>query len=319
MSEKNFYDNFIYNYNQLPWRAQQEQIYGLHLESIMEKLAIDLGDLYYKFKFVIYDHNMYKPIPEFLTQGKDVILIFLSDEKSSVPLDLRDKFFAIFKSYYPLEENLENCIAFPIGYSNSAALTEFVQFEDREYDASFAGNFLSNRLDFYRYFTFLKWLPPFQVKINFLKKIYFKALTKLKLFRSREFRGNFGNSRVFWSDGFAKGLPRGEYARIISETKIALCPKGFMSTECYRLLETMRLGCVVVADELPPSRWYKNSPIIVTTNWLNIEKTVNDLLSSPERMLEIHKNMLMWWNNVCSDDAVASYLADEVRKLEYGR
>ncbi|MEO8613580.1 MAG: hypothetical protein ABI600_00440 [Luteolibacter sp.] len=315
MAEREYFENFYYNYNQLPWRSSAEMIYSFHLDNILQKLSEILGDYYYNFTFVIYDHNMYQPLPEFKITGSNVILIFLSDEKSTVPLEICDKFFAIFKTYYPLDENTRNIIAFPIGYSNSANLTSFQPFEERRYDASFAGNFLSNRLDFYRQFTWLKYLPPFPIISPLVRKTYFKILTKLKIFRPREFTGNFGNSRCYWSGGFAKGLPREEYAAIISDTRIALCPKGFMSTECYRLMETMRLGCVIISDELPPSRWYKDSPIIVQKDWLNIDKVITGLTRDPQRMLDLHRQTLAWWRDVCSDEAVANYLADEIKRI----
>jgi hypothetical protein len=316
MIVRTYYDNLIYNHTQLPWRALPDRIYGYHLENVLERLATELGELYYEFKIVIYDHNMYKPLPDFPTHGKNVILIFLADERSTVPNELSEKFFAIFKSYYPLENSTNNIIPFPIGYSNSADLTKFIPFDEREYETSFAGNFLANRLDFYRQFTLLRFLPPYPIMSEFWRKVYYKILTKAKIFRSREFFGRYGKSRIFWSDGFAKGLPREEYARIISQTKIALCPKGFMSTECFRLMETMRLGSVMISDELPPSRWYKGSPIIVTTDWLHIDKVIENLVTNPAKMQEIHEKMLAWWRDVCSDEAVAVFLAQELLRLK---
>jgi hypothetical protein len=316
MSEKHFYDRLYYNSNQVLWRADPKMIYGFHLESILSKLADILGDTYHDFRFVVYDHQMHLPLPDFKITGQDVILIFLADENSTVPLEICDKFFAIFKAYYPLEENVRNILAFPIGYSNSASLTRFIPFKEREYFTSYAGNFLGNRLDFYRQFTWLRYLPPFPINSPRLRTLYFKILTKFKIFRPRKFIDTFGKSICYWSGGFAKGLSRDEYATIISETKIALCPKGFRSTECFRLLETMRLGCVIVSDELPPSRWYKDSPIIVETDWLNIGKILEALRSDPEKMLALHQKTLEWWENVCSDEAVAQYLADGILRLK---
>ena len=212
-----------------------------------------MGDSYYDFRYVFYEHNTHKPLPEFKIQGQDVILIFVADENSTVPLELCDKFFAIFKNFYPLEENVRNIVAFPIGYSNSAVLMTFRPFEERKYDASYAGNFLANRLDFYRQFTWLRFLPPVPIQSTWMRKVYCRLLTRLRIYRPRMFRDTFRKSICYWSGGFAKGLPRDEYAEIISETRIALCPMGFKNTECFRLLETMRMGCVIVADVLPPS------------------------------------------------------------------
>lgn len=316
MSTPQFYDQFYYYHDLSKWRANPEQIYGLHLEIVLSKLEVILGESYQDYRFLIYEHKPWLGFPEFKMCGRDVILIMLSDERSCVPLEISDQFFAIFKAYYPLEQNVKNILAFPIGYSNSASLTRFIPFKEREYLTSYAGNFLGNRLDFYRQFTWLRYLPPFPIKSPRLRTLYFKILTKFKIFRPKKFIDTFGKSICYWSGGFAKGLSRDEYATIISETKIALCPKGFRSTECYRLLETMRLGCVIVSDELPPSRWYKDSPIIVETDWLNIGKVLEALRSDPEKMLALHQKTLEWWENVCSDEAVAQYLAEEILRLK---
>lgn len=316
MSEKKFHDNLYFYFDQSKWRANPEAIYGFHLESVLEKLAAILGDAYHDFRFVVYEHRMAQPYPEFKITGKDVILIMLSDENSTIPPEeISNQFFAIFKAYYPLEENVRNIVAFPIGYSNSASLTRFIPFGERNLDASYAGNFLANRLDFYRQFNFWRFLPPFPIMNRKLRTFYFKVLTKLKLYRPQMYRDVFGKSICFWSGGFAKGLSRDEYADIISNTRIALCPMGFRSTECFRLMETMRLGCVMISDELPPSRWYKDSPIIVETDWLNIRTIIQQLLADPARLAELHRKTLEWWETVCSDEAVARYLADEIQRI----
>jgi len=316
MNERSVLEKVVYQFDLMPWIPDKNQIYGDHLVNVLRELSLELGERYWDFTFVVYDHKMRKPLPDFKTSGRNVILIFLADEMSTLPETLCDSFFAIFKAFYPLEKAHRNILPFPVGYSNSAAMAEFIPFPGRKYDASFAGNFLSNRLDFYRQFNFLRYLPPFPIYASSVRKYYAKILQKFRIFRPTTYTNRFGKSICYWSDGFAKGLPREEYAKIISETKIALCPKGFISTECYRLMETMRLGCVIISDELPPSHWYRDSPIIVTKNWLHIDKLVNELLGDPERMLEIHGKTLDWWRDVCSDRAVALYLAGEIRRLE---
>lgn len=316
MNTRNFHDRLFYHYDLSPWRAGPEQIYGFHLESVLSKLADLMGDSFHNYRFLIYEHKPWLDFPEFKMTGKDVILVMLADERSRVPLEICNQFFAIIKSYYPLEENVKNILAFPIGYSNSASLTRLIPFNERKYDASYAGNFLANRLDFYRQFTWLRFLPPFPIHHVRVRTLYFKILTKLNLYKPRAFQDQYGKSICYWSGGFAKGLPREEYADIISNTRIALCPKGFRNTECFRLMETMRLGCVLIADDLPPSRWYKDSPIIIETNWLKIGTLIRGLLDDPARMAELHRKTLDWWENVCSDDAVARYLADEIHRLK---
>lgn len=313
---KKFLQKVRYYYNLESWEADPEKIYGCHLENILKILEELLGEIYYEYKFLIFDKKPRIPIPDFELFGDDVILLFLSDEKSTLPTEVCDKFFAIFKSYYPLDKNIKNIVDFPMGYSNTSELTRHIPFDDRAYDVSFAGNFQGSRLDFYRSSSYLRILPPWPVKNHRVSTAYSKALRKLGIFKAGEKPSSFGNSLIYWTDGFAKGFSRKEYAEILSQTRVALCPTGFISPESFRLFEAMKLGCVlVVSDQLPPSRWYKNSPIIVEKNWLKINKVIRDLIKNPDELRSIHEQTLNWWNDVCSDQAVARYLADEILRL----
>jgi len=302
--------------NGSPWDPDPAAVYGSHLDNVLRWLSIDWGDHYFDFRFVVYHHPVYSPLPEFTLKGPSTILIFLSDEESTIPKSLCKQFFAILKTYWPLENPLQNIISFPIGYSNYASNAEFIPFEKRCYRATFAGNFLSNRLDFYRQFTRLKSCPPWPIDSIYLRKAYWHFLTRTKLFKPCEFGDWLPQTKIYFSDGFAKGLPREEYARIIANTQIALCPKGYISTECFRLFETMKLGCVIVADELPPSPWYKNSPIIIEKNWHGIRKLVRELAESPDVLMRIHRETLAWWEKTCCDASAARYLAANLEALK---
>jgi hypothetical protein len=251
-------------------------------------------------------------LPKFPITGENVILIFLSDETGMIPESLSDQFFAILKTYFPLDRPWQNIIPFPIGYSNSADLIHPVPFAERQIDVSFAGNFLPNRLDFYRQFSGLRFLPPFSLRSNILKKAYWHLLRRFCALG--EFTGWLPRTRCYFSNGFAKGLSRAEYADVLSNTKIALCPRGFISTECWRLFDAMKAGCIIVADELPPSPWFLDSPIIVEKNWLQIKSRLTALLQSPDEMAEIQTRTVDWWNRVCSDEASAQYVAAEIAK-----
>lgn len=305
----------VYGLDAKPWRPSPTDIYGDHLVKLLAELAEAWPSRFFEFDFVIYFHPVYAAIPEFSKRGNGVILIFLSDEEGLIPQELSDQFFAILKTYWPKEDPLGNIISFPIGYSNSAKYSRLVPFQERGISASYAGNFFPNRWDFYRQFTALRFLPPWPVKRILARKIFWHLYKRSGLFHPGEMKGWIPQSRIYFSGGFAQGLTREEYGEVIGQTKIALCPKGFISTECFRLFETMRLGCVIVADELPPTRWYKDSPIIVERNWLGIRRAVEDLLSDPARLIEIHQRTLVWWENVCSEEASAKYLAVELDRL----
>lgn len=297
------------------WTPNAESIYGDHLYSILKELSIAWGPRYDEFDFLIYQHQVYSQMPAFCRTGNNVILIFLSDEEGKIPSDICSSFFAILKTYWPIEERRANIISFPIGYSNSSKHLSFIPFEKRMFDVGYAGNFFPNRLDFFRQFSNLKHFPPFPLPTLLLKRIYWHVLTRLIRFKPCDYNEWIPNSRIHFSSGFAKGLPRDEYARIISNSRIALCPKGFISTECFRLFETMSLGCVIIASELPPTFWFKGSPIIIQKNWLNIKQTVQNLLADPMHLTTLHNQTLTWWKDVCSDSAAAAHLVKELNQI----
>ena len=80
-------------------------------------------------------------------------------------------------------------------------------------------------------------------------------------------------------------------------------------------MEVMRLGCIIVSDELPPSRWYEGAPFIRVRDWFHVRDVVNGFIQDPARMLELHQKTLDWWERRCSDEAVARYLAEEILRL----
>jgi hypothetical protein len=294
------------------WDPAENPLYGRHLERFLKALLAN-PDNAGTWRFLVYFHPTHRAWPDFPMEGNDTILILLSDEAGVVPSELSARFFAILKTYWPLDAPKGNIIPMPLGTSNSVEGFDPIPFHERRYDVSFTGNFVAHRLDFYRQFTALRWLPPFPIGHRLTRTVYWTILKHF--FRGAEFRNWLGSSRVYFSGGFGKGLPPNEYAETLVQSRIALCPRGFISTECWRLYEAMKFGCVIVADELPPSRWYRDSPIVIEKNWLNIRSTVAALLADPSALEERHQATLRWWNDVCSEEASAKSIAAELESI----
>src|ERR1700684_4709093 len=88
------------------------------------------------------------------------------------------------------------------------------------------------------------------------------------------------------------------------DTKICLAPRG-SSVETYRFFEAMRQGCVVICDRLPPHCFYVGCPAIQIDDWSNLEAEVNALSADPERLTDLHRRSLAWWDEKLSERAVA--------------
>jgi hypothetical protein len=98
------------------------------------------------------------------------------------------------------------------------------------------------------------------------------------------------------------------YTEIMADTKIALAPRG-SSAETYRFFEAMRQGCVVICDRLPPHWFYVGCPAIQIGDWSNLETEVKALSADPERLMDLHRRSLAWWNEKLSEHAVAQVIA----------
>ena len=98
------------------------------------------------------------------------------------------------------------------------------------------------------------------------------------------------------------------YTEIMADTKIALVPRG-SSVETYRFFEAMRQGCVVICDRLPPHWFYVGCPAIQVDNWGNVEAEVRALSADPERLVDLHRKSLVWWDEKLSERAVAQLIA----------
>jgi hypothetical protein len=72
----------------------------------------------------------------------------------------------------------------------------------------------------------------------------------------------------------------------------------------------MRLGCVVISAALPPSHFYKDSPIIQLKDWSELKPLLTDLLGDPARLRGLHEATVEWWKSRCSEEAVAEYMAN---------
>ena len=63
-----------------------------------------------------------------------------------------------------------------------------------------------------------------------------------------------GDKNTHYTDGFAKGLDRGDYFYLMARSKKIPCPPGAVSVESFRVYEALEAGCVPVVDDVSPLR-----------------------------------------------------------------
>lgn len=101
------------------------------------------------------------------------------------------------------------------------------------------------------------------------------------------------------------------YSRNMMDMRICLVPRG-SSLETFRFFEGLRYGCVLVTEQLPDYWFYRGAPIRRIDRWSQLEGVLLDLLSHPEALETLHYQSLAWWNLVCSETAIAGYMAQQL-------
>jgi hypothetical protein len=185
----------------------------------------------------------------------------------------------------------------PLGYARQTDLPG-KPFESRRYLVGFLGS-IENR-DY----------PKSSVKRLVTTP---KVIARLRMAHSLEKLAASAPESVFYgrTASFTESTMTGagdRYTEIMADTKIALSPRG-SSVETYRFFEAMRQGCVVICDRLPPHWFYEGCPAIQIDDWANLEAEVRALSADPERLTDLHRRSLAWWDEKLSERAIARVIA----------
>lgn len=287
----------------------------------LDKLFLELqqafGSEFEDYEFILYSSNgsTNPAVPIKLTGDKKKVLIYISDEEMLVPYDLCKDFVAIFKSLLPNGyDQRTNIFPFPLAPNRGTEELPMVPINERPINLFFSGNLNEKRYPLYKHLTLLKYLPdapaPLEKKIA---KVFSKVIQS---YFNTNLSNTFPDSCVEFTGGYLQGNVK-TFSQMLYDSKIAICPSGFRSTETCRHFEAMRAGCVIISEPLPKNHFYQGSPMIMLDSWKDLRKTVADLLSSPEHLNELHEKTLDWWKNVCCERATASYIRDTVKNIEY--
>jgi hypothetical protein len=298
-----------------PLQAHGETVF---LQRIFATLEARMQDDFRKITFVVhrrvFGEFAGKPI-QLDPGGPERVLIVIADEREVFPCEEFLTYKAVFRAYGAPVGGDSKIHPFPVGYLNAAGQAEPIDFDQRKHSVFFSGYLNRNRLDLYKQFRPVWWLPKRNLSKNkYVREIARRAVEKLTTERS--FPAAFPGGHVAFTEWFGKGLPPEEYARMLADSKIALCPPGFESHETIRHWEAMRLGCVVISAPLPPNRFYQDSPIIQLTDWSQLKPLLADFLANPDKLLRHHQATVDWWNRVCSEDAVAKSMVNILRQTD---
>lgn len=312
---KEFPPNVVNSAGQ-PLNVEGETVF---LQRVFDALEARMQEDFPKYTFVIhrrvFGEFAGKPI-KLDPGGSTRILIVIADEREVFPCEEFLSYRLVFRAYGNPKGGASRIHPFPVGYFNAAGLAKSPPFASRTTSVFFSGYLNRNRVDLLKQFRHIPWLPKYNLPRNkYIREIARRAVEKLV--PERSFDGLVPGAIFAFTEWFAKGLPPEEYALILANSQIAICPPGFESHETIRHWEAMRLGCVIISAPLPPNRFYKDSPIIQLEDWSELMPLLRDLQKNPEKVMQHHVSMVKWWDTVCSEAQVADYMATAIQSSEF--
>jgi hypothetical protein len=300
--------------------------YWIRMFQHFEKLSSSSGLTFY----LVWDYSLVRDLPSY---GDDVVAILLTDEERIIPHYLRKVRF-VFKTYgfrpwcgaslrgqppvaiakcvrewvtwgahlasFWRESGLslarDGGLVIPLGYAQQTD-EPVKDFEARRYTVGFLGSAESKERAQLSLHALLG-TPKLIARSRMIE-----GLQKLAAANPE---GTFFGTTGSFAESINTGGER--YSKIMADTKIALAPRG-SSVETYRFFEAMRQGCVVICDRLPPHWFYEGCPAIQIDDWNKLEAEVEALTANPERLLDLHRRSLAWWDAKLSERALAEVVA----------
>jgi len=247
-------------------------------------------------------------------RAKKKILIYISDESGEVPYHLSPYYYVIFKIHLQLDKFcVNNIFNFPLGCVNDVPGLPIIPIIERKYNVFFSGSLNNWRLLLYYYLLFGD-IPCGVIRkgIRYFSNIDLTRRLLIKI----TFDHKYPSSYIRFTNGFLRGLSAQVYGETIADSKIVLCPKGFQFAECYRHYEAMRAGCIIISEKLPPTFFYKDSPIIQISNWKEGLNIARELISDNTEMENRSKMTLEWWEKRCSENATAHYIVKCIGNID---
>lgn len=138
------------------------------------------------------------------------------------------------------------------------------------------------------------------------------ALHRLGLLRRYIFSSKHDQTYIEFTKHFKGGLSASAYAHRLSDAKIVLCPRGFVSSETFRHVEALRAGAVIISEALPDTNIYRHSPIITIRNWKDGLLKAKQLLLDEDRLIHLQKESIRYYEETLSERATARYISKQI-------
>lgn len=291
--------NSLYTWNEI---NEREYLTILSI-NLFEKLTPIIPNLKIQIFCSNKDTNVSKPDPKDTT-----ILIFHSNEYSFDVNNLEQDFFLILKTYCTNEQVNNNVLPMPLGYINGCEITNEIPFNERRYNYTFIGNLNKNRIELLISLTWFKYLPrSIACRLLNIKRISEYLVDHCEKKHLKK------NSFIKFFNKFKGEIPQNEYSKIISNSKIVICPKGFASTETFRHYESLMAGAIIITEPLPNHFFYDSSSVISIDSWKNLEKLLEDILKNPVKLNTLNTESIKLFQNHNSINSYVEFVFKRVQ------
>lgn len=137
-----------------------------------------------------------------------------------------------------------------------------------------------------------------------------EMITVLRQYSKQNPRGLI-NITPGWKTGFSER----NHGILLQQSKIALVPNGFTSSESFRFFEAAYAGCIIICLEKPPAWYYDKSPHFTIKNWSEAPELIEKLLENikDEKMEnELSSQISSYSNYVISPNSVAKFVMEKL-------
>jgi glycosyltransferase involved in cell wall biosynthesis len=284
--------------------GEELKLVGFELEvfNILKKKLKGFKD----YLFVVYGNNGNDlPLSRHIQHDKKVLIWRSNENKLNRVDELKKNYKHIFTNYY---FDKTNSTSLQLGYHTETKNKTIIPIKERLFGISFTGCLNRNRIQIASTLTNIpiKWLSLGMV---FNKKLTLKIINGL-------IKWKYPNDYYQFNDGFNNGLNEEDYNFILKNTKIALCPKGWVNQETFRLYESMKWGCVVISEDLPNRSYYKGIPIVKVKDWSEGIRIANELINDTNELERLSKQNIQYYKDNLSPQATADLI---IKKLTGGR
>ena len=127
---------------------------------------------------------------------------------------------------------------------------------------------------------------------------------------------NNDEEMIVFSRSFTGGITPEEYSETLMNSKIALVPEGYKSDISFRFFEAAKFGCIIITPKLYDFWYYSKFPGVQLDNWRQLNSVLKVLDNNPDELQKIHELTKNYYENYCSEKAVANFIISTVALLD---